>query len=102
MGVVDCIVNNFKTEEEFLTYCNNRTVFSKETLRQFWREHRYNLSVLKFVFVKSLTKKVTLVFLWENGIVAAPGGARPFTRITNEQFEMIMKESNTEIYTIGE
>ena len=102
VGVVDCIVNNFKTEEEFLTYCNNRTVFSKETLRQFWREHRYNLSVLKFVFVKSLTKKVTLEFLWENGIVAAPGGARPFTRITNEQFEMIMKESNTEIYTIGE
>lgn len=102
VGVVDCIVRNFRTEDEFLSYCNNRTVFPKESLQDFWRGHRYNLSVVKFVFVKSFSKKVNLEFLWNNGIIAAPNGPRPFTKITNEQFEMIMKESNTEIHTIGE
>ena len=102
VGVVDCIVRNFRTEDEFLAYCNNRTVFPKESLQDFWRGHRYNLSVVKFVFVKSFSKKVNLEFLWNNGIIAAPNGPRPFTKITNEQFEMIMKESNTEIHTIGE
>jgi len=60
------------------------------------------LSVVKFVFVKSFSKKVNLEFLWNNDIITAPNGPRPFTKITNEEFEMIMKESNTEIHTIGE
>ncbi len=102
VGVVDCIVRDFKTEGEFLAYCNNRTVFTKESLQEFWKDHRYNLSVLKFVFVKSFFKKVNLEFLWDNGIILAPNGPRPFTKITNNQFEMIMKESNTKLYTIGE
>lgn len=96
IGVVERVVNNFKDEEEFLSYCNNRTVFSKDDLKGFWRGYRYNLSVLKFVFVKSLTKKINLEFLWNNGIIAAPNGPRPFTKITDEQFKMIMSESNTE------
>lgn len=102
IGVLDCIVRDFKSEDEFLSYCNNRTVFSKESLQEFWHGHRYNLSVLKFVFVKSFTKKVNLEFLWDNGIIEAPKGPRPFTKISNDQFEMIMKESNTEIYRAGE
>lgn len=102
VGVVDRIVRNFRTEDEFLSYCNNRTVFSKESLQAFWRDHRYNLSVLKFVYVKSLVEKVNLAFLWDNGITAAPKGPRPFTKITNEQFEIIMNKSNTELYAIGE
>ena len=87
---------------KILSYCNNRTVFSKDDLKGFWLGHRYNLSVLKFVFVKSLTKKINLEFLWNNGIIVAPNGPRPFTKITDEQFEMIMSESNTEKIMIGE
>lgn len=97
VGIVDRIVNDFETEDDFLSYCNNRTVFSKESLKAFWCDHRYHLSVLKFVFVKSFVKKVPLNFLWSNNIIDAPNGPRPFTRITNEQFEMIMNESNTKI-----
>ena len=77
-------------------------VFSEDDLKGFWRGHRYNLSVLKFVFVKSFTKKITLEFLWSNGIIAPPNGPRPFTKITDEQFELIMSESNTEKLMIGE
>ena len=102
VGVVDKVVNSFRSEEEFLNYCQNRTVFSTDDLKNFWADHRYNLSVIKFVYVKSFVKKVNLDFLWNNNIIAAPNGPRPFTKISDEQFEKILTESQTEIYTIGE
>ena len=71
-------------------------------LKKFWINHRFNLSVIKFVYVKSFVKKVNLDFLWNHKIIAAPNGPRPFTKITDEQFGIIMKEADTEIYTIGE
>lgn len=49
------------------------------------------------IFVKSLSKRLTLGYLWEHNIIAAPGGPRPFTPITDEQFDMIVKDSETEI-----
>lgn len=49
------------------------------------------------IFVKSLSKRLTLGYLWEHNIIAAPGGPRPFTSITDEQFDMIVKDSETEI-----
>lgn len=102
VGVVDRVVSNFKNEEEYLSYCNNRTVFSRDSLKEFWRGHRFNLSVLKFIFVKSFERKVNLEFLWNNGIIMAPNGPRPFTKITDEQYEMILRESNTEMFMAGE
>ena len=79
-------------KEEFLNYCQNRTVFSTSDLKKFWMDHRYNLSVIKFVYVKSFVKKVNLEFLWNNNIVSAPNGPRPFTKISDEQFENILTE----------
>ena len=102
VGVVDRVVNRFCSEQDFLAYCQNRTVFATDELIRFWREHRCNLSVIKFVYVKSLTKKVNLEFLWNNNIIISPNGPRPFTKITDKQFEKILIESQTEIYAIGE
>lgn len=51
--------------------------------------------VIKFIYVKSLTKRLTLGYLWDNDIVSAPNGPRPFTRISDEQFEKILCDSET-------
>lgn len=63
LGMVDRIHYGFKNKEEFLKYCQNRSVFSKEDLDYFWNRHRDNLMVLKFVFVKSLRNRLTLDYL---------------------------------------
>lgn len=97
VGVVVDTVKNFENEDEFLKYCQNRTVFSTNDLKSFWRNHRYNLSVLKFVYVKSFKKRLTLGYLWEKGIVSPPNGPRSFTKLTQLQFDMIIKDSNTQI-----
>ena len=97
VAIVDEIIEDIGTEEDLLSLCQNRSVFSVDELKVFWRKHQYNLKIMKFIFVKSLSKRLTLGYLWDHNIIAAPGGPRPFTPITDEQFDMIIKDSETEI-----
>lgn len=97
IAIVDEIVDNIRSEDELLSLCQNRSVFTANELKEFWVKHRFNLKILKFIFVKSLTKRLTLGYLWEHDIIAAPGGPRPFTAITDAQFDMIVHDSETEI-----
>ncbi len=97
VAIIEEIIDNIKTEEELLSMCQNRSVFSTDDLRAFWRNHRYNLKVIRFIFVQSLAKRLTLGYLWDNQIIEPPGGPRPFTKITDEQYDMILRDSNTYI-----
>ena len=67
--VVDEVRYNFSSKEDYLKYCENRTVFSPETLNQLWEKHSEKLLVVKFIFIKSLTKRITLGELWSSGII---------------------------------
>ena len=97
IAIVDEIIENIRSEDELLSICQNRSVFTVDELKGFWHKHRYNLKILKFIFVKSLSKRLTLGYLWEHNIIVAPGGPRPFTPITDVQFDMILKDSETKI-----
>ena len=97
LAMVDEIIDSIHSEDELLKICQNRSVFSVDELQNFWRRHSHNLKVIKFIFVKSLTKRLTLGYLWENNIIAAPNGPRPFTMLTDAQFDMIMRDSKTDV-----
>lgn len=100
VAVVEEIVQNFRSEAEFLHICQNRSVFTEAQLREFWRNHSYHLKVLKFIFVKSLVKRPTLGKLWDLGVVQPYGGPRSFTKITDAQFEAILQDAQTSITCI--
>lgn len=72
-------------------------MFSKDDLDYFWNRHRANLMVLKFVFVKSLKKRLTLDYLHQLGVVEPPNGPRPFMRISDEVFKQILSDLNTNV-----
>jgi len=95
--LVDEIIQNIETENKLLQLCQNRSVFTTEEIKSFWAGHRTRLKVLKFIFVKSLTKRLTLEYLWENNIVTPTAGPRSFMRITDIQFDEIISDSQTEI-----
>lgn len=95
LGMVESVHSNFKTKDEYLKLCENRSVFSRNELDDFWNHHRYNLKVLKFVYVTNLLKRPTLDFLYNCNVVQPPSGPRPFTRLSDDQFDMILKESQT-------
>ena len=97
IGIVDEIIENIHSLNKLFEFCQNRSVFSEEELKRFWISHRDNLKVLKFIFVKSLTKRLTLEYLWKNNIVDAPQGPRPFHKLTDLQFNHILRDSETEL-----
>ncbi len=97
VAVVEEIISNLTSEEELFDICQNRSVFSSDDLKYFWSKNRYNLKIMKFIFIKSLSKKLTLGYLWEQNIVLPPSGPRPFMRLTDKQFDAIMRDSETEI-----
>ena len=97
VAVVDEAITNFKTKEEYMGYVQNRSVFTNEELEEFWHKHGSNQIVLKFIFVTSLNKRPVLKFLWDENIIEFPQGPRPFTRITDRQFDRIMDEAQTDL-----
>ena len=97
LGMVDRIYYDFKTKEDFLKHCQNRSVFSKAELNDFWDKHQYHLMVLKFVFVKSLKCRLTLDYLHQLGVIEAPNGPRPFMHISDDVFKKILSDSKTNI-----
>lgn len=100
--VIDEVYEDFEDMDEYMSYCENRSVFTKSELESFWKGHRNNLCVVKFIYITDLNNKVNLSFLWESNIIEAPNGPRPFTEITDSQFEMILKEAKTTVYRDGE
>jgi hypothetical protein len=93
-------MHHFSSKENFLSQCQNRSVFTADELEAFWTAHiRRNkiLRVLRFIFVKSLYKRLTLGFLWDNHIIEAHGGPRPFTQISDDQFEVILSAAQTDL-----
>lgn len=98
IGVIYDVVSDCKDKDDFLKQCQNRSVFSQTDLEDFWNNHRYNLKVLKFVYVKSLSRRLTLDWLQQHGMVEQNQGPRPFTRLTDEQFNLILRESGTKLY----
>ena len=100
IGIIDEVAYDFKSKEEFLKYCENRTVFTSDELEDFWRTKKNSLLVIKFIYVKSLCKRLNLLHLWNSGIVAQNSGPRPFDLISDSDFNSILNDSNTEIYVV--
>lgn len=100
IGVIDEVKYNFKNKEDFLKCCENRTVFTPEELDSFWRTRRDTLLVIKFIFVKSLNSRLNLKHFWDNGLIPQNSGPRPFDTMTDDDFDSILHDSNTEIFVL--
>nr|MBP3725270.1 hypothetical protein [Campylobacter sp.] len=95
--ILDDYRANFSNMEEYLQYCKNRTVFSKKELIDFWNQRRSQLVVIKLIFVKEFKKKVILEELWKTNIIEQGKGPRPFTKIGNEHYNLILEKAQTQI-----
>lgn len=97
LGVIKEIKVNFTSFEEFLNYCENRSVFSYQQLDSIWKTKGSFVKVIKFIYIKSLTKRPILNDLYELGIVSRGSGVRSFTRIDDNEFYKILKIAKTKL-----
>lgn len=100
LGVIDDVRYGFSSKEEFLATCENRSIFTRDELERCWNKKREELLVIKFIFVKSLERRLNLNYLWDMGYVRKNSGPRPFDELTDGQFNQILKDSNTDIFTL--
>ncbi|WPL38891.1 hypothetical protein [Malacoplasma iowae] len=99
IGVVKSVEYGYKEFEKnkFFNTCKNRTVFTSHELEMFWKLKRDEILVIKFIYLKKMKEYLNLSYLWNKGIIEYQKGPRPFTRITNDKFDLILNDSKTEI-----
>lgn len=97
VGIIEKIWINPRSKNELFELCQNRSVFSANELDKMWEKHSNKLAVIKFIVVKSMVKRPTLKYLWGKKIIEEGKGPRPFTKITDQQFDDILAEGLTEI-----
>ena len=92
-------IDGIKTEEEFISKCRKRSVFSDSGLKEFWNWNpRYRPFIINFLYVHSfpLGKRMNRKMLLDLGIISgADKELRGLKKITKEQFEIILKETDT-------
>lgn len=93
VGVVKEIKQNFYSKADFMAECQNRSVFTTEELNSLWSEYNTKLGVVRFFALRTFEKRPNLKWLWDNGILEFPNGARPFTEIRDEQFDAVLNEA---------
>ena len=87
LAIVEDIIKT-TTSEECIKLCQNRSIFNESEIRRIHNRRPIIVKLLDFV---SFKKKVTLGALYDNNIVAPDTGPRPFTQITEKQFNIIYK-----------
>lgn len=101
-GVVTtlCIVDGVirpDSEKALLEICSNRSVFTSKQLSEFWKKSGCSLSIIKLLYYKTLDQKVVLGDLWDNDIVPAPFGPRPFDPIDEPNALKILDLAHTSL-----
>lgn len=97
IGIVEDINTSIKDEDQFLTLCRKRSVFTDEELKQQWNHKPTNRPfIVNFLYTYSFPKRINLKGLIELGIIkdieSAPRG---FEEISNESFMKLIQETNT-------
>jgi len=95
LGIVENIVTNIKDGQEFISQCRKRSVFSDDELLNWWDYNpRSRPFVVNFLYSYSFPKRPNLKRLIELGVIQSVKDVpRGFSRITKDQFHLILKEA---------
>lgn len=97
IGVVSDIKQSFSNENEFVKYCLKGSVFPEQELHAMWNYKSVKPWVVNFLYVYSFPKRINMEKLINlrilNGINDAPRG---FRKISKQQLEIILKETESE------
>ena len=93
LGIVESVVKNIESQEEFIALCRKRSVFSDDKLKEYWNwKPRNRPFVVNFLFAYSLPKRPNLAALKENNIIQdAPRG---FDEISDQAFWRLIELSH--------
>lgn len=99
IAVAEGRIENIIDENDFVLKCRKRSIFTDEGLKEFWNWSRiYKPFIINFLYTHSFPtgKRINRQRLLDLGILSgAENEIRGLKRITKEQFEIILKETET-------
>lgn len=98
IGVVEEVIYNINTEEEFIKHCRKGSVFPEEELKAMWNYNKYRRPfIVRFLYVYSFPHRINMKSLIDLGILQGVDDApRGFKPITTYQFNIILKETKSD------
>ncbi|WP_288243938.1 PIN domain-containing protein [uncultured Chryseobacterium sp.] len=96
IGVVESVITNIESEDEFIRLCRKRSIFSDDELKIWWNYNPRNRPfILNFLYIDTFPMpKVNLKRLIEMGIIKSIDDApRGFVQIKNDKFDQFLKEA---------
>lgn len=98
VGIVEKIILDIKNENDFISKCRNRSIFTDDELRKHWN---YNKAlrpfIVNFLYAYSFPKRITLKDLIDLCIITdIESTPRGFHKISSEQFNLIIRETKSD------
>jgi hypothetical protein len=102
LGIVEGLYLDIRNEEQFISLCRKRSVFSDEELREQWRYSPTSRPfVVEFLYAYSFSQRPNMESLIKNGIIRDVNSApRGFERISLENFKRILSLSQADLRII--
>lgn len=94
IGVVENVITDIQSEEEFIRLCRKRSIFSDDELKKWWNFNPKNRPfIVNFLYTDTFPMpKVNLKRLIEIGVIKSVEDApRGFVQIKNDKFEEFLK-----------
>lgn len=98
IGIVQKVIYDIRTEEEFISHCRKGSVFPEKDLKAMWNYRKNNRPfVIRFLYVYSFPHRINMKQMIELGILKGVDDApRGFKQISSEQFNIILKETKSD------
>lgn len=95
IGIVDGVYQQIRDEEQFISLCRKRSVFTDQELRAQWSYRSGSRPfIVGFLYAYSLPRRPNMKELIDNGVIRGVDAApRGFEEITPEQFATILRLS---------
>jgi len=98
IGVVQNVITDIESEEQFIALCRKRSVFSDKELSEHWNYRSYDRPfIVNFLYVYTFPKRMNLKALIDSGVIKSTDEVpRGFQQISDAQFNTILGGSNAD------
>lgn len=97
IGIVNEVVYNINSEEDFVKQCRKESVFPENELCAMWNRKDSKPFVVRFMYIYSFPHRINMKQLIDLGVLSGKDDApRGFKPITEEQFNLILKETRSD------
>lgn len=94
VGVVESVIDNIESEDDFIRLCRKRSVFTDKALSEFWNYKKYNRPfIVNFLYAHSFPIRINMKRLIEIGVIPSLNDApRGFTEMSSKNLKDIIRE----------